>query len=147
MTKKSMVLIVDDDEIYLMLLMKLFKNAGITASCATSGAEALKELAAHSFNCMITDLNMPRMNGIDLAKKAKQLAPWMLIVLCTGNDRSDVSWDAFGSGIEAVFTKPVNYADLLAWVIEKNRMMNRTVPHYQAEESSAVRLQMSNGPT
>ena len=144
MYENSIVLIVDDDEFSLLLLKQLFNKAGIQAICATSGEEALKELAAHSFSCMITDFNMPHMNGIELAKKAKILAPRMLIALCTGEDFSGDRWDAIKEDVVAVFTKPVNYYDMLARLIDNIRNMDRAFSDESPEEPRRVCQQLSN---
>lgn len=115
MSENNMVLIVDDDENQLVLMKEFFNKAGVKACCASNGIEALQEMGANSFICMITDLNMPHMNGIVLAKKAKQLNPLMRIALCTGQDLPDVS----GTGIEAVFRKPFNFYEVLSMATEK----------------------------
>ena len=125
MPEKPKILIVDDDEYHLILLKRLFQNAGIEVSCATNGGDALLEMSINSFSCMITDFNMPRMNGIELATKAKKVAPSMPIVLCTGEDLNNIGWLLSVEVIEAVITKPVNYSDILAMVIEKIRHPNR----------------------
>ena len=119
MAENPMVLIVDDDRIQLVLMKKLFEKAGIKASCAKNGEEALRKMGAHTFSCLITDLNMPCMNGIELADKAKSLAPRMLIALCTGENFSNIRWNANHVKIDAVFTKPFNYSDMLGWVNRK----------------------------
>lgn len=114
MAENKMVLIVDDDENQLVLLKEFFNKAGVEACCASNGIEALHKMKLNSFICMITDLNMPHMNGIALAKKAKQLNPLMRIALCTGEDLPDVS----DTGIEAVFRKPFNFFDVLLMATE-----------------------------
>lgn len=124
MAEKPRVLIVDDDNVQRMLMKMLFEKAGIEASCAKNGEEALQKMASHSFSYMITDLNMPRMNGIELARKAKTLAPRMIIALCTGDESLDVSWFDIETGIEAVFTKPVKYTDMLEMVKGKTPNLN-----------------------
>ena len=128
MAENPMVLIVDDDRIQLVLMKKLFEKAGIKASCAKNGEEALRKMGAHTFSCLITDLNMPCMNGIELADKAKSLAPRMLIALCTGENFSNIRWNANYVKIDAVFTKPINYSDMLRWVHRKVQKLNSAVP-------------------
>lgn len=128
MTENRKVLIVDDDENQLVLLEKFFKKAGVEACCASNGIEALQEMGTHSFICMITDLNMPQMNGIALAKKAKQLNPLMRIALCTGEDLPDIT----GTGIEAVFRKPFNFFEVLSMAIENPGRTQNSQPGQKA---------------
>ena len=121
MAESKKVLIVDDDENQLVLLKEFFNKAGVEACCASNGIEALLKMGTHSFICMITDLNMPQMNGIVLAKKAKLLNPLMRIALCTGEDIQDIRSVVTDTGIEAVFRKPFNYLEVLSMAIENPR--------------------------
>ena len=119
MAQNPMVLVVDDDEMHLLLLKHFFTSAGIAASCVSNGEDALEEIAARSFSFLITDVNMPRMNGFELAKKAKQLAPQMLIALCTGDNFPSVRSLAAETGIDTVFNKPVDYRKMVATVTDE----------------------------
>lgn len=118
MAQNKMVLIVDDDENQLVLLKEFFNKAGVETCCASNGIEALQKMRVNSFICMITDLNMPHINGIVLAKKAKLLNPLMRIALCTGEDIPDIRSVVTDTGIEAVFRKPFNYFEVLLMATE-----------------------------
>lgn len=116
------VLIVDDDNIQRLLMKTILEKSGIVASCAQNGEEALRKIASQTFSHMITDLNMPSMSGLELARKVKTVAPAIRIALCSGEDISNLSNVATDTGIEAVFTKPVDYCTILELVIGKVSM-------------------------
>ena len=100
------ILVVDDDRQNLGLVRHLLENEQITVQCATSGEEALRKLKKNTFDLMITDLNMPGLDGFELARKASVIAPLMPIVMFTGDMSPDVLSEAKGAGIITVLAKP-----------------------------------------
>jgi CheY-like chemotaxis protein len=119
------VLVVDDDELQLLLMKELFRRAGVPVECVTSGQSALEEIRVNSYRCMITDLNMPSMNGLELARHARQLAPQIRITLCTSDQSPQLTARAAEAGIDAVFFKSINYTRMLATVVEDLGMSSR----------------------
>ena len=117
MEKIPVVLVVDDDELQLILMKELFGNVGVPVECVTSAKSALEKIHINSYRCMITDLHMPCMNGLELARHARELAPQMRITLCTGDQSPQLETQAVEAGIDAVFLKPFNYTNMLAKVV------------------------------
>lgn len=107
------ILVVDDDTDYLRLFKNLLLQAGFSVKCATSGDEALSILKGSSINLMITDLNMPKMDGIELTKKALILMPFMPIILHSGSISPELPLLAEVVGISRVLAKPVNPGAML----------------------------------
>jgi CheY-like chemotaxis protein len=105
--KKGSILIVDDDEYYLQMVEIIVEQAGVKAHYATSGEEAVAILKEGRFSTMITDLNMPGMDGYELAMIAKELFPDICIVMITGDISPDVSRRAAEAGASRVIAKPV----------------------------------------
>jgi two-component system chemotaxis response regulator CheY len=66
------ILVVDDSETVRQVLQLTLVNAGFDVVEAEDGLEALDKLAHHSVDMMITDLNMPKMDGLDLIKKVRE---------------------------------------------------------------------------
>jgi CheY-like chemotaxis protein len=104
--EKRNILIVDDDEYYLRLVASIFGHNGIHICYAMSGEEAVGILKENCFSTMITDLNMPGMDGFELAMIAKELSPDIEIVLITGDISPHLSRLAAQAGISRVVTKP-----------------------------------------
>jgi CheY-like chemotaxis protein len=110
--KKGSILIVDDDVLYLQLVEVIVEHAGVRAYYATSGEEAVGILKDGCFATMITDLNMPGMDGYELAMIAKELFPDIEIVMITGDISPDVTRLAAQAGIAKVMGKPVGSAHI-----------------------------------
>jgi len=83
-------------------------QVGYSVKCATSGDDALSILNDCSIHLMITDLNMPKMSGLELAKKALILMPLMPIILHSENISPELPFLAEVVGISRVLAKPVN---------------------------------------
>ncbi len=83
-------------------------QSGFSVKCADNGDEALSILKHSTIHLMITDLNMPKMSGIELAKKALMLMPFMPIILHSGSISPELPLQAEVVGISRVLAKPVN---------------------------------------
>lgn len=66
------ILVVDDSETVRQVLQLTLANAGFDVVEAEDGFEALDKLSHHSVDMMITDLNMPNMDGLELIKKVRE---------------------------------------------------------------------------
>jgi DNA-binding response OmpR family regulator len=65
------VLIVDDDEIVRASLTSLLKRSGYDVACAASGEEALRMLGAARYQLLLTDWQMPNMDGLELCRQVR----------------------------------------------------------------------------
>lgn len=111
--EKRNILIVDDDNHYLELVECIVEQAGLSARYATSGEEAVGMLKEGRFATLITDLNMPGMDGFELAMIAKELYPNIKIVMMTGDISPDVTRLAAQAGIAKVVSKPVGAVQIM----------------------------------
>ncbi len=110
----SGILVVDDDRNILCLVRDCFRRAGMSVHCAENGEEALRKMQESSIVLMLTDLNMPGMNGLELARRARKLAPDLRIIMCTGSLSPEISELASRAGIAKVLGKPFIFPDILA---------------------------------
>ena len=70
--KNYTVLIVEDSVVVVKFLTIVFKNAGFRVKTASDGFEALEKAIKDDINLIVTDLNMPQMDGITLLKNLKE---------------------------------------------------------------------------
>lgn len=116
------VLVVDDDQAILDVIKRMFGHFRIKIVCVTSAASALEALQASDYRTMITDLDMPDMNGLELARRARELNPALNIVLFTGNNSEQVLKLAMNpkvSDISEVHRKPSGLGDMLMGIIRR----------------------------
>lgn len=114
------VMVVDDSEVILMSISGILTKHAMTAVTASNGQDALGKLGAGKPNLIITDLNMPKMDGITFIQKAKAL-PGMrfvpILMLTTESDTAKRA-QAKAAGATGWLVKPVA-ADQLIGVIKQ----------------------------
>lgn len=108
------ILLVDDDIDYLHLLSMLLESEGLDVSTALGGINALETLKHNEFKMMITDFNMPEMNGIELAVRVREQHSDTHVVLVTGENLPEIVEAAANAGISEMFSKPLKLQKLLA---------------------------------
>ncbi len=112
------VLLVEDDEDNRELMGEVLQDAGYEVVLADSGAAGLRTLAEHSIDVVVTDVGMPGMGGLEVARAAKEIAPTVPVVVVTGYaDREDIA-SARGREVDAVLVKPVD-PEALTSVVEQ----------------------------
>ena len=104
--EKNPIIFVDDDARYLQLVESIVEQTGVRAHYANSGEEALDILRMNRCEMMVTDLNMPGMDGYKLSMLARELFPEIHIIMATGAACWDVSCLAAEAGVSRVIAKP-----------------------------------------
>ena len=100
------ILIVDDERATRRTLAKLFKRMGYRAVEAASGREALERIARRRFNLVILDLKMPEMDGAEVLRKARPLAPDTVFIILTAYGTLDSAIVAIRHGAFDYLLKP-----------------------------------------
>jgi two-component system, NtrC family, response regulator HydG len=113
---KPRVLVVDDDSGVRYTLREILESAGFDVDVAADGVEALERLQQTPAQLVITDLRMPRMDGMDLLRKlvAQNPAPRVVVITAHGSERQAV--EAVKAGAHDYFRKPFDSDELLAVV-------------------------------
>lgn len=107
------VLVVDDEEQILDYLKIILEDAGLTVRTANNGKAALEELAKEACDLVLSDIIMPEMNGIQLAKEVKLLYPDIKVQLATGYT-SDIEIEELEEKLaKTLLTKPYNAKEIL----------------------------------
>jgi CheY-like chemotaxis protein len=103
------VLIVDDEIIVLETLTLILRNAGYDVTPCSSPFEALAALKEHGGDFVITDMQMPHMNGLEVAKSALQLSHSCYVIILSGQILCNE-----GQPRIEVLSKPIHPQNLLA---------------------------------
>jgi len=112
------VLYVDDESVLAALAGKMLEMLGYAVVTKISAIEALALFKSdpQAFDLVITDLTMPHMTGVALAKELRQIRPDLPIIICSGNSSPDEEQEAFGSGFQGFLRKPYTRHKLAALV-------------------------------
>ena len=112
------VLLVEDDDDNRELMTEVLEAAGYQVVTAASGREGLRKLSEQPADVVITDVGMPGMGGLEVARAAKEIVPRVPVVIVTGYaEREDIT-SARGREVDAVLVKPVDPDLLTASVAE-----------------------------
>ncbi|MGI4814406.1 MAG: response regulator [Janthinobacterium lividum] len=84
LTTQRKILFVDDDPLTRVLTAELIDSFGHAVAQAGSADEALPLLADEHFDVLLTDVSLPGMNGVELARKALALQPMLAVVFASG---------------------------------------------------------------
>lgn len=112
------ILLVDDDSALLDVLPRTIelRIVQVTVTACDSAEAALAHIQSGRYDLVITDLNMPRMNGLALVRQIKTIVPAMPILLITGHGDEEAEQQAMQAGVEGFILKPFDRLDLTATI-------------------------------
>ena len=129
MNKLPLVYAVDDDSAVLASLRAILESSGFIVSDFTSGASFLENAKLDAIGCLITDLNMPGMNGMELQQQLVQAKSTLAIIFVTGFASVPSAVQIMESGAVTLLEKPYSPNRLLNSVrigIEKSSQLHAT---------------------
>lgn len=117
------ILVVDDDQVVGKSFERVLTNKGYRVDTALSGREAFEKYAGADFDLVFTDLRMPGQDGLEVARRIKEMNPWLPIVVVTGYGTQEAEESAKAIGVAEFLQKPVTPS-----IIEEvaARIMGRT---------------------
>ncbi len=107
------VLVVDDNRDHGQALAKIFERAGYRVRTADDGQEAFRLLTERPFDLIVTDLRMPRMNGLDLLRNIRAMSPHVPVLIVTAFGEWTTYIEAMDCGCVDYLNKPVRREDIL----------------------------------
>lgn len=110
------LLVVDDEPQILELYVQAFQRAGYDVVAAPNAEQALAEMRRRFRPVVLTDLNMPGMNGLELCRRIRRDWPMTMVLAVTGYASLFEFSDCREAGFEDYFIKPVKLANLIAEV-------------------------------
>lgn len=141
---KKTVLIVDYVKMMRRNLSHILSNAGYTVLGAKNGIEALNILQKRNVHLVITDVEMPSMNGLELLQSIRSSAETAKIpvIMCTGTKKKKDLVCAMRLGIQGFFIKPITPTDVRKKVEEilgRTNEESRQAPEQESNEESEAR--------
>lgn len=137
----STVFVVDDYAPVRNSISRLLRAAGFTVAMFASAEEFLARYDPQTLGCLVLDLAMPTLNGLELQRILAKAGSLLPIIFLTGTADIPKSVKAMKQGASDFLTKPVNDEDLLAAVrvaIEKNRALRQ-----EQAELSEIRARLA----
>jgi CheY-like chemotaxis protein/anti-sigma regulatory factor (Ser/Thr protein kinase) len=112
------ILVVDDEPALLELMVEILQEAGFATTTAGDGVEALEQLGRQAFDLLLTDIRMPRIDGIELLARVRDLPVKPRIVVLTSDEAPETMLKAVREQALHYLTKPVDPARLVEVVRE-----------------------------
>ena len=122
----AVIAVVDDDPSVRRGLDRLIRSAGWKAETFTSAQEFLDRARAEAPSCVVLDLQLPGLSGLDLQKAMGEIGLEIPIIFLTGHGNIPVSVQAMKAGAMEFLTKPVEEQDLLKAIQEAIERDRRT---------------------
>lgn len=110
---KAKILCVDDEEVILGSFRKILVLDGYSVDTVERGQEALHLIQSHHYDFLFTDLKMPEMDGVDVAKSVKHLRPDIDVVIITGYATVETAVEVMKYGAMDYVQKPFTEDELL----------------------------------
>lgn len=146
------ILVVDDDKILNSGITTYLKSNNIVTVSAFDGEEGYNRIRTEEFDLVLSDIEMPKMNGIKLLKKIKEKNPEIPFVIMTAFASVENAVEAMKIGAEDYLTKPINLKEMLIKIekinnsiglLRENKELKKRVANYEIPEivgeSEAIR--------
>jgi len=128
--KNGLSVLVVDDEIFIrQILSRIVTREGYSVAEANDGIDALKEMEGRHFDYVISDIKMPRMDGLELLATIKEKYPDTLVLLITAYAGDHTSHDAIAAGADSFIAKPfknVEVSQALASLHHRTARLNKS---------------------
>jgi putative nucleotidyltransferase with HDIG domain len=126
MSEPTHILIVDDDRAIRDLLSEGLSDIGYRCDTASDGLEGLDKVRTNGFQLVVSDIDMPEMDGVRLLQEIKKIRPDTEIIMLTGMVDVEVAIQSMRLGACDYLTKPFNLAEVRITVeraLEKQRLL------------------------
>jgi CheY-like chemotaxis protein len=113
--RKKRILYIEDEQIVINVTKQILEYLGFEVDVLMHSREAISLLKTQSevYDLIITDMNMPHMNGIELSRVLLEIRPDIPIILCTGSGSSINEEEIRAFGIKGILPKPFLITDII----------------------------------
>lgn len=130
MTKKETILFVDDEESILDIVTEYFEMKAYRILTAENGRKAVDILSREKIDCCFTDINMPEMDGLDLAEYIRNYDNTIPVIIMTGFPSMENTLRTLKNGVVDFLIKPVNLSQLeitVRRVLRERKLLIRNI--------------------
>ena len=127
------ILVVDDDPSVTRSFNRVLSQKGYAVITAASAEEALAKIQNEHYDAVFTDIKMPGMNGVEMARRVKAEQPWMPVVIVSGYVTKQVLDQTGAFGVTQYMNKPLSPDMIEAGAIEALRPIPVTMQSVQEE--------------
>jgi two-component system, NtrC family, response regulator HydG len=107
------ILVIDDDKSARLLLERVLSRAGHTVTLVDNGEQGLLLLSKDTYDLIITDKNLPGIDGLEVLRLARQQIPRLQAIVITGFPTPETKSSARDLGVFSYVTKPFGILDIL----------------------------------
>jgi len=107
------ILVIDDDIKMLELLEKVLLRKGYTVETASKPKEALEKFEANGFDIVVTDINMPEINGLEILRQIKSVSPNTIVIMITAFATVSSAVESMKLGAYDYIIKPFNMEEFV----------------------------------
>ena len=116
MPKYLEIAVIDDDESFRVALVESLSSLGYGADGYASAEDYIRAVGGKSFDCVVTDIHMPGMNGLDLMKRLATQGSTIPVVLITARSDTNLEARAAAAGAACLLRKPFEINNLIACI-------------------------------
>ena len=116
MPKHLEIAVIDDDESFRVALVESLSSLGYGSDGYASAEHYVRAIGGASFNCIVTDIHMPGMSGLDLMKYLAARGSTIPVVLITARSDSNLEAKAAVAGAACLLRKPFEIDDLIGCI-------------------------------
>lgn len=154
--KNINILYAEDDILIQKEFSSFLENFVNNLFIASDGSQALELYKKHAPDIVISDITMPKMNGIDLSREIKKINPDAIIIIISAHNNSEFLINAIEIGISRFILKPIDMTDVMKLLLEvseniytlkENKNINNILEQYKevVDSSSIVSKADKNG--
>jgi DNA-binding response OmpR family regulator len=138
--KKYRILVADDEENIRMLLSETLKDEGYEIIEVTNGDEAVKEVKKSDFDCVLMDVRMPVLDGMEAFLKIREIRNNLPVIFLTAYGSSDLAIKAMKKGAYDYLTKPFDLEELKVKVKKAIELKELTenAPKFEKDENRYI---------
>ncbi len=110
------IAVIDDDDSFRVALVESLSSLGYGVDGYASAEDYIRGIGGKSFNCVVTDIHMPGMSGLDLMKRLAAQGSTTPVVLITARSDANLEAKATAAGAVCLLRKPFEIKDLIGCI-------------------------------